>query len=45
MEILLVFAAAFIQLTEKWFGVPYNPERSLPMVCNLRPLAVRTYAW
>ena len=45
LQLLLVFSlAAWIELSEKWYSMPYSPDRNLPMVCNFSPLRIRAYA-
>ena len=42
-RILLTFAlASWVEQTERWYAMPSNPERNLPMVCNMTPLTIRT---
>jgi hypothetical protein len=41
-RLLLVFAVtAWVEMTERWYNMPENPTRNLPMVCNLHPLELR----
>ena len=43
LRILLTFAlASWVEQTERWYAMPANPERNLPMVCNMTPLTIRT---
>ena len=42
-EILLVCAlAAWLEQTERWYCMPLNPRRNLPMVCNQHAMQTRS---
>ena len=44
-EILLICAlAAWLEQTERWYDMPLNPRRNLPMVCNHHAMQTRCMA-
>ena len=45
LKLMCTFAlAAWIEMSERWFDMPENPQRNLKMVCNLCPLQIRQLA-